>query len=187
LIKYGILTILGIGLLYQIIPIGDYCSGLLGFLNLIVFGGLLIFTFIIISIIDLIRVFRKKQKFDFIPLILTLIFCISYYLVLELENKKFWTKSTLIGFVIKEGTPRSGTLKLYKNKSFGATLHSADFSCTFQGEYEITEDTLYLKRNGISELTEQMFTTKYIINKKDSVLFPLERDFLKIEIRKISE
>ncbi len=93
----------------------------------------------------------------------------------------------MVGFVEKEGTPKSGTLVLFKNGSFGASYHHADYSCTYQGDYEIIDNQLILKRTDIMELTDSIFTTKYLINRKNGVLKPTENEFLKIEISKIIE
>jgi len=65
------------------IPIGDYCSGLLNDLNFIFFSGLLLLAFIIITIIDIFRNKKTKEKFDFIPLIITLTIGISNFLIIK--------------------------------------------------------------------------------------------------------
>lgn len=86
-----------------------------------------------------------------------------------------------------EGTPKSGTLELFKNGSFGASYHRADYSCTYQGDYEIIDNRLVLKRTDLTELTDQVFTTEYLINRKDSVLKPMKNGFMEIGISKIIE
>ncbi len=187
LLKYGILSFFGIAMIYQFIPIGDYCSGLLNGLNFLFFGGLLILTFLIITIRDLLKLFKKRQRFDFIPLFLILLFGVVTYSLIGLENEKFWTKRTLVGIIEVYGTPKSGTLKLYKNGSFGATYHKADYSCTFQGNYDMKNDTLCLNRKELNELTEKVFTTEYIIDQKNNILKPTNESFKTIEIKTITE
>jgi hypothetical protein len=93
----------------------------------------------------------------------------------------------LIGFVEKEGTPKSGTLVLFKNGSFGASYHRADYSCTYQGDYEIIDNQLTLKRANLTELTDSIFTTKYLIDRKNSILKPIENGFMEIGISNIAE
>lgn len=86
-----------------------------------------------------------------------------------------------------EGTAKSGTLELYENGSFTASYHRADYSCTFQGDYEINDNNLKLKRAELTELTENLFTTKYIINRNDSILISIDVGFKEIEIIKMTE
>ncbi|CAM1340423.1 hypothetical protein [Tenacibaculum aestuarii] len=187
LLKYGILSFFGIAMIYQFIPIGDYCRGLLNGLNLLFFGGLLILTFLIITIRSLLKLFKQKKQFDFIPFFLIIFFGVCTYLIIGLENEKFWTKRILVGIIEVYGTPKSGTLTLYKNGSFGATYHKADYSCTFQGNYEIKNDTLLLKRKNLNELTEKTFTTEYIIDRKNNILKPKNKDFKIVEITTLTE
>jgi len=182
LLKYGILSFFGIAMIYQFIPIGDYCQGLVNGLNFLFFGGLFILTFLIISIRDIVKHFKKKQKFDFIPLFLALLFGVSCHIIMGLENKKFWTKKTLIGTIEIVGSPKSGSLKLFKNGTFGATYHYADFSCTYQGNYKIKNDTLLLNRKDLDELTEGIFTTRYSIDRKNNILKPTAENFNVIKI-----
>ncbi len=187
LAKYGIISIIGIILIYQFLPIGDYCSGLLNFLNSLFLIGLLIIILLILTIRNLIRIKKKNGKFDFIPLILVLIFGTVWYLIIDLPDKKFWTEKSLIGFIEMEETPKSGTLELFKNGSFGASYHRADYSCTYQGNYEIIDNRLVLKRTDLTELTDKVFTTEYLINRKDSILKPIKNGFMEIGISKIME
>ncbi len=139
------------------------------------------------AIRNLIRIKKKNGKFDFIPLILVLIFGTVWYLIIDLPDKKFWTEKSLIGFIETEGTPKSGTLELFKNGSFGASYHRADYSCTYQGNYEIIDNRLVLKRTDLTELTDKVFTTEYLINRKDSILKPIKNGFMEIGISKIME
>jgi len=183
LIKYGILVVLGYLTLKPIIPIGDYCGGLLTILNFFFFGGLLILAFLIITILDVIRNKKTKSKFDFIPLILTLVIGISFYLIQDQTENKFWTERTLTGWIEIESTPRSGELRLYKNGTFSTTLFSADYSCTFQGDYELENSKLKLKRKDLSELTNKVFTTEYTLNEKNKTLNPTDENFGIITIR----
>ncbi|TGV00452.1 hypothetical protein [Flavivirga rizhaonensis] len=180
--KYGILVLIGGFLLYRFLPIGDYCGGFVALANYVLFGGLLILSFLIITIIDLIKLWKKKQKFDFIPLLIVLSIGILFYFQNGLENEKFWTEKTLSGRIEIESTPKSGLLRLYENGTFGATLYSADYSCTFQGKYELTDNVLNLKRKDLAELTEDVFTTAYIIEKKNKSIKPIDNKFGAIEI-----
>ena len=172
-------------MIYQFIPIGDYCSGLLNFLNSLVLIGIMFFIVLVFTIINLIQIKKRKVKFDFIPIILFLIFCSTWYFIVDMPEKKFWTKKLLVGFIEIEGTPKSGTLRLFANGSFGASYHKADYSCTYQGDYEIIHNRLILKRNDLTQLTNKIFTTEYLINHEDSILKSTINGFPEIRISKI--
>ena len=142
---------------------------------------------VVLAIRNLFRIYKKKGKFDFIPLLLAVIFGVLWYFLVGQTDKKFWTEESLVGVVEIEGTPKSGTLELFKNGSFGASYHHADYSCTFQGDYVIDEDKLELKRVELPELTDNVFTTEYILNRNDSVLKPIREGFKEIGIIKLAE
>lgn len=183
LIRYGILIALGYFILKPMIPIGDYCGGLLTVLNFFFFGGLLVLALLIITIIDVIRNKKTKEKFDFIPLVLTLTIGISYFLILHQDESKFWTERKLTGWIAVESTPKSGLLRLYKNGTFAATLHNADYSCTFQGDYEMNNNRLKLNRLDLSEVTQKVFTTEYIVNEQSNTLQPTDKSYGIIQVR----
>ncbi len=109
---------------------------------------------------------------------------IIYFSILELDDRKFWTKRTLTGRIEVEATPKSGVLKLYKNGTFAATLHNADNSCTFQGKYAIHDNKLELKRLDLSDMTQRVFTTQYFLDKNNKTLNPIDKSYGIVEIRK---
>lgn len=174
-------------MLFQFLPVGDYCSGLANFMSSLIIIGLLVLIVFILTIRNLIRIKKEKGKFDFTPLVLVLFFGAMWYFLVDMTDKKFWTDKSLIGFVEIDGTPKSGTLELFKNGSFGASHHRADYSCTYQGNYEIIDNRLILKRIDLAELTDKVFTTEYLINRKDSILKPIENGFIGIRISKMTE
>lgn len=184
-ILYGILIILGVFLIIQIIPIVDYCGGLMNFLISIVILVLIMLIVLITSIIEIYRYIKIKTKFDFIPIIISFSILVIYYFIMETESDKFWTSEKLYGVTFSKAA-KSGTLKLYDNGSFAAKCNQADFSCTFQGDYRISNDTLYFDRNELETLTENIFTIRYIINTKDSLLQPLKNGFEVINIYKLN-
>lgn len=135
------------------------------------------------AILDVIQIKKGKGKFDYVPLILTLVIGISFYLIQDQNESKFWTERILSGRIEIESTPKSGELRLYKNGTFSTTLYSADYSCTFQGDYELENNKLKLDRKDLSELTSKVFTTEYTLNKKNKTLNPTDKNFGIIKIR----
>jgi len=128
---------------------------------------------------NLVEVTKKKQRFDFIPLLIMLFFGISVFIISNLEDKKFWTNVILIGNIESE----KSRLVLYEDNTFALNFSEIDYSCTYQGNYKVDKDTIILERLGIENLTYNKFTSKYIINLKERILEPLEKNsqILRIE------
>ncbi len=180
--KYGLLITLALLTLYQIMPIGDYCSGLVQALLMMIFGGLLILSFIVFTIIDITRLIRKKIKFDFAPLIIITLFVSVFFIFINSENDKFWTKTTLTG-QIDEGDLRAAQIQLYSNNTFAIRISYIDWNCTYQGDYKINNDTLFLKRDDLTELTNNEFDSKYKFSYRDSLLIPVDKKCKMIKIK----
>lgn len=187
-ITYSLLSLFGFAMVYQFIPIGDYCGGLINGLLFILFGGLLIISCITIYIINLWRYIKKKQSFDLVPLLLTIIFSLCGFYIIEHDNQKFWTEEVYIGHteMIQE-TSKDGRLILYKNGSFAATYFYSDYSCTFQGSYDLQNGHLLLKRDDLSQVTEALFTTEYKLHAIDSIFYPILETYGVIKLSKVPD
>jgi len=178
--KYGLLTILGVFAVYQVFPIriGDYREGMINGIAFMFFGSLFLCCFSIFLLIDLVRTMKKKIKFDYIPCVFLCVFIAINLLSFQFKNDKFWTETILIGNVVLDEDLFSGErLILYKNKTFSVKTKYPEYSCTYQGKYSIKQDTLILKRNDLSKLTDNLFCTKYLIRQTDSTLIPIEKGY----------
>jgi len=184
-IKYGILAILGVFAVYQIFPIefGDYCVGLEKIMAFLFYCGLFSFGFLYFLLIDLILTITKKIKFDYIPCVILGVFIAVSLLFFQIENKKFWTKKTLIGYMFDSSEIIEAYLVLYENNTFSARKYR-NRCCTYQGKYSIKQDTLILKRDDLPELTDKLFCNKYLIHQIDSTLIPLENGYKIIDLKK---
>jgi hypothetical protein len=180
IIKYVLLAGFFLFTMYQIIPFGDYCSGIVEVLLFIVFGGLFVVSFIIFLAIDIFRTFRKKSRFDFIPIILMIIFIGTNLLIYGNESPRFWKKVQLKGVIEKEFGER-GELILYTDGTFDAKCRFIELSCTYTGEYTINDNVLTLIRKNIEELTDSTFTTKYLIESVDSLNMTSEVQFKELK------
>lgn len=183
IIQYLYLSLIGILLNYRLIPFGDYCSkGLGNALNILFFGGIFVISFIIICTINIYRKIKTKQSFDFIPVLIFLIFWSIFYGLVKLDYTKFWKNNILIGTISNGDRPTNGELKLYENETFDATVNYVDFSCTYVGKYEIQNDSLKLLRKDLAEETQNFFATEYIIFKKEKLIKPIDTTFSRIKI-----
>ena len=180
-LKYIALIVFGFLFIKDYFPFGDYCSGLLSAFKFILFGGLFLLLFLILSISNIIQVIKKRVKFDYILLLIFLFFVITESLLMKLDHRKFWIKSVWEGNISFDHRPKSGVLYLYKNNTFEATHNYADFSCTYDGKYEINQDTLLLLRSTIILDTDSLFTNKYKFNKHKNKLIPFSNTFKIIE------
>ncbi|MFW5983293.1 MAG: hypothetical protein ACOCQ4_02240 [bacterium] len=184
IIKYGLLIGLTILTFYQNFPFGDYCSGLVEALLFVILGGLFLISFAVFLTIDLVKTFKKKRKFDFLPLVILTIFLVGNSLLLNNEKDKFWTDKELVGN-IEVGDLRAAQIVLYSNQMFSVRTSYVDYSCTYSGRYSIRENILRLERDNFEKETNNVFTTEYEIQKSDSLLIPLESGIETIKIKKL--
>lgn len=54
----------------------------------------------------------------------------------------------------------------------------------YQGEYKIDGDTLHLLRDDTADTTSLPFTTKYILNKRNGSILPINKNFKTFNITK---
>ncbi|NHN27548.1 hypothetical protein FIA58_017855 [Flavobacterium jejuense] len=179
-LKYIALIVFGILLIKNYFPFGDYCKGFIQGLQLILFGGIFVLLFSILTVVNLFQVFKKRAKFDIVPMLIFILFSMSLIFLMELDHKKFWVKSTWKGSIQFEDRPQSGMLFLYKNNTFEATHNYADFSCTYVGDYEIKQDTLLLIRETIITDTDSLFANVYVFNTNKTKLIPILQTEFKI-------
>lgn len=151
-------------------------------LNKAFFGADSILSFIVFTIVDVARLIRKKIRFDFLPLIIITVFLSVFFILINSETDKFWTKTTLTGQT-DEGDLRKAQIQLYSNNSFSVRISYVDWSCTYQGDYKINNDTLFLKRDDLTELTNSVFDTKYKFSYQDSLLIPINKKCKMIKIK----
>jgi len=182
--KYLILIIFGVLTLNIFLPIGDYCRGIVTGVGFIFFGSIFILSFLIFLMINLYQVYKKKKKIDFVLIIIFLFFISATTILLNLENKKFWSHIVMEGIVLDDNF-NSGKIILYKNGTFAATHRRIDYSCTYQGNYDLKNDILVLRRENLSELTTYLFTNEYILSKKDSIFQPIDGNYALIQIIKV--
>lgn len=174
-------------MLYQLIPLGDFCRGLPNGLTFLSFAVLLLFSFLTIVINNVVKFIRHKQRFHVVPLVIVLVLGIIGYALFKSNDKKFWTTKVLTGTIESTKYSQKGSLTLYRNLSFSATCLELEYKCTFQGSYQLNGDTLKLKKNNLSELTDTLFTTSYILSKDSGALTPIDGNFKKVLIREITE
>ena len=177
IIKYGLLILFSLGFLYQLIPIGDYSSGLLNVFGFLLFLFLLVILIITFLIIDI----RKTKKVDtfFTMISVSTITLLLYFFTTG--NYIFWKNKVYEYSLLNES--KIIKLRLYDNNSFSLTLFGADYSDTYQGNYKIDNNVLYIERKDVKELSNNLITNEYkIIDNFKKELIPVEIEFQKLKL-----
>lgn len=183
---YSSFTLIIIGALIaktQII-FGDGCQGLSEAIISIFLCIIYILLLTMLLTISAIKYFRKKDKFNYYPLLATLFVLIFLYLIM-FQTDKFESATTLYA---KENSsshiPGQCSLTLRENQTYKIKIQEIDWTCFYKGDYKISGDTLKLLRKDIKLKTDSLFTDKYLIDKNRKILLPL--DNLQDTIRRLT-
>lgn len=164
--------------LYIILPIGDYQSGIAHALWFFILSVL----FLILSLIVIItKLVKRNKNFDYTMTFVTAAFLLICYFNFSSAHNKFWTKS-ILNAQTDSLYSREISLTLYKNNSFEICERHLEFIKVYQGDYTISNDTLYLLKEGLPKLTNNLITNKYLV--KDTILKPLNAKYPDIAITK---
>jgi len=182
-IKYGILVFLFVYTLIINLKYGDYsndyCSGITNVILFYFMTAFFIIVFLVFLIIDLILTLKLKKKFDFVPVLLLIVFVSVNFSLFSATNNNYWKSVSMEGKL--EDRDKIGTLILFTDYTFKAQNIKYEYYCAHQGKYHIENDTLILDYIGIEDKTESYFTTKYLIS--DSILQPVNLNFSRIKLR----
>lgn len=166
---------------YVIAPFGDRCSGLAHIIGWFMLVGVFFAVLLIETGVDLYRFIKLKKRYDFVPLIIAGATAFLTIAMFKLETWKPWTSEVFKGEV-EVGDLRSAGLTLYANGTFNAYSAFVDYSCNYEGRYELTGDTLMLLREDLPDLTNRVFTTQYLLQLPDSSFSPVSGGFKPITI-----
>ncbi len=162
-----ILIVTGFFMVRCILLIGDGCKdqgdGFL-FIFLAIFY---LISFIILQIQSIFKIYKRNEKYNFMPLIITLLLIVAVTL-------SFYQESFESTTLLKAKSIKHHTLNLRKNNTFKIQIRYVEASCFFTGNYQINGDTLILLDENIENETDYAFYNKYLINKKMNLLYPVE-------------
>lgn len=170
------LVILGTLTILCIVPINHVVQGIT-----VVFAAGLIIAYLITFILNLIfALIRKKwnnEKFNFIPVIVTIVFFMIIPILIYQQYRKmnqpviFTAVRSTIGEEQRNGV--AFYLKLYDDDSYSVEFINVEYSVVYSGDYEIENDTLYLKDHITSE-TDGIVSEKYLMKEEIGRLIPIE-------------
>ncbi|MBK7029181.1 MAG: hypothetical protein IPH45_08185 [Bacteroidales bacterium] len=151
-----------------VLLIGDGCKDQGDGFLFIFLAIIYIISFIIIQIRSFINIYKHKDKYDFTPMIITLLLVVAITLSFNQESFESTT-------ILKAKTFKHHTLNLRKNNTFKIQIRYVEASCFFTGEYQKNKDTLMLLDENIENKTDGAFCKKYLVNNKLNLLFPVEK------------
>lgn len=142
----------------------------------VLFSFLFLLSVIIYFIIDIYR-----KKFDkYVLIIFTLVVALNIGSLTIFES--IFSIYIYLKGIIANSNFHDKYIELYKNKTFKIEIKEIEWSCYFQGDYEIKNDSLILTKENLSSETEHNFTKKYKIDSHNKVLIPYEKEFDTIKI-----
>jgi len=130
----------------------------------------MIYTVILVIILlnSAVRFFRKKDTFNYFPLLATVM--VIVVVLLASQTDKFEGSTTLYA-----ASPNRHSLTLWKSNTFKIQMREIEWSCFYKGIYKIDGDTLSLARNDIQSITDSIFSNTYLIDHSKGLLYPLDR------------
>ena len=180
LFKYSVLIGLTILNFYLNFPIGDYCTGMPDGL----ISGFIMTIFLLLALvfflINIINKLKKNRGFDFISLLLLIVFIIGNFLLSENRQDKLWFDKELYG-IAKDS--RRSSIILYSNNKFNLRLPDIEWNCIYTGRYYIKGNVLRLERDDIKDVTNGIFGNEYEIVMCDSLLVPNQKGAYEIRIK----
>lgn len=180
-IKYGLLGLFSFGLVYHFWPQFDrYCTGMMDAFTVMFLGAGLFITFMLFTLYDIMRYFKDKVRYDFVPLIIITLAISLSALLIEARNKNYW-KETILHAELRHESFHQPWIELYDNSTFKISDRRPCYGCSYQGYYNIDNNILELKIENLAEFKE-VFTFKYLISFEDSLLIPELSDFNPLEI-----
>lgn len=166
----------------NVIHFDDYCYDALNTFLFITFSVLFSGAFLIMTFYNLYKISLKKERFDFMPGILLLLF-FSVVIFQIKYPKTFIFKTQIKSFKsLKKIDSTITKVILYSNNTFKSKTILKKSDCTKNGNYLIENDTLYLNYN--NKIVDKVyFDNIYYYNQKEGLLNPKNRKLpvLKLE------
>jgi hypothetical protein len=149
---------------------GDGCAGMMSAISFIFW--ILVYLMVLLAIVVK---FSKKKNFDersaLNPLHTTVLVILS--VIVAFNAEKFESRTKLSASTYHYGP--TCYLELKENGKFVASIGHADWSCYYNGRYQIKNDTLTLSRDDIQEISDGSLSDIYLIDKEKNKLYPLDR------------
>lgn len=171
ILKYLPLIFIGcIGIYHNISETG--CTNGMDIVFFIIILAPVYFIYLIILLsISIYKTIKKKAKFDFIPIIISILCGFLIWLTAQ----DFMKSKILLTAIIKD-VPSKANLKirleLKPNNTCYIDFGYGEFGCTYSYNYTIKNDSLEIEKSVIAQ-SDSILTNRYLIDKKLLKLIPL--------------
>lgn len=168
------LILIGGFALYAIFLMGGNCGGVANTYLFMLASFVYLMALCIVLAISITQAIMKKQRFNFYPIITTVILLAILFITPGVQNY-LQSPAVFYAQIGAENTQRHYSITLKKNQTFEIEVGMIEYGCTYKGDYSLKGDTLLLSKNYITE-TDSMFTNKYLMDKTNQYLYPLNKD-----------
>ncbi|SDS34769.1 hypothetical protein SAMN05216503_2769 [Polaribacter sp. KT25b] len=151
----------------------DYCFGIA---DLLIIGGLTIMffiSFLVITFYDLYNLSIRKLRFNFLPLLIVLIFSVSLFIGVKYQGKHF-LKNITKSYKNEVGEEATSKILLFTDKTFEFQQVDENEVCYKKGTYYFKNDSLFLEKNDKS-VKDVVFDSIYYFSYKENLLIPINK------------
>lgn len=167
---------------YNLIYFDDYCFGVA---DLLIITGLTIvffISFLVIVFYDLYNLSIRKIQFNFLPLLIVLLFSISLFIGIKYQGK-FLFKNVTKSYKNELGEETTSKILLFTDKTFELQQAGKNEVCVKKGTYYFKKDTLFLDKKDKS-FKDIVFDSIYYFNLSENLLIPNNKTLLKYKLDK---
>lgn len=132
-----------------------------------------IFVLVLAMINILIRLTRKKEKFNFYPIITTLILGSLLAFFSVAPEDLFASKTLLKAELSNDNIHHEYSLTLRADNTFKVVIKDEQNNCRFTGNYTLQNDTLNLLRPELQTISNDLFGPQYHLNSVTETLYPI--------------
>lgn len=167
---------------YNLSYFNDYCFGVADLL--IVTGLTIVFfiSFLVIVFYDLYNLSIRKTQFNFLPILVLVVFAISLFIAIKYQGK-FLFKNPTKTFVNQIGEKNASKIILFTDSSFEVHQAGKHEVCVKKGTYFFKKDTLFLDKHD-KNFKDEVFDSIYYFKKAQNLLIPNNRGFKKFKVDK---
>jgi len=176
-LKYGLLILFLLLTIFQNVHFSDFCEGVSEGLLFAFTCLIFLISFIIVQLLDLYNFFKKKEKFDFIPLYIFVAAILINTILISANENKYWREIKYQGKI--DNIDKECWIVLFNDNKFEVTISYIEQRCTYVGKYHFENNHLVLDDQSIESKTDENFTSQYELI-SDTILQPVTKNFDRI-------
>lgn len=161
--RYLLLILLAILPFYRFYHEDDYCFGDADLVIIGFFVVIFIIAFLVILFNNLYKITLRIELFNFRPIIILGVFCISFFFALKYHNKNVFKEQKQ--HFISVTNLEKVDLYLFNDTTFEIKKKFKNYSCYYKGSFYYKGDTLFLKPNYKIDID-----SIFLLNKQKNIL-----------------